>query len=311
VIRLADIARFDRGRGVVLALDWRAGVPPRELDLADADEVAGALADGLAADSAEAARLVCLGLALTARAWAGRPSDARRGAAIQAGERLRAAMPMPAGPALATALARADAALVAGEDAEAALLAYAGELAHSADRAAERCGRRAADLLDAGEAVLALPLGARALGWALQFAASQGSERRLYLPGDLAETVGARRLAQRAARLNVTIATVGAEPSVELAGVCLAEAVEVALDGGAALAPGAARAAEAAHGRMPLYALAPDGPGADREAPGMAADLVPPELISAIVTSRGLYRPAMIARHLGDGDTPLDVIPLR
>jgi methylthioribose-1-phosphate isomerase len=40
------------------------------------------------------------------------------------------------------------------------------------------------------------------------------------------------------------------------------------------------------------------------------SDVLPPELISAIITSRGIYRPEMIARYLGDGEAPLDVIPL-
>jgi methylthioribose-1-phosphate isomerase len=41
-----------------------------------------------------------------------------------------------------------------------------------------------------------------------------------------------------------------------------------------------------------------------------ASTTIPPSLISAIITNRGIYRPEMIARYLGDGDAPLDVIPL-
>ena len=40
-------------------------------------------------------------------------------------------------------------------------------------------------------------------------------------------------------------------------------------------------------------------------------DVTPPDLISAIVTSRGIYRPERVADHLRDGDAPIDVIPLR
>ena len=39
-------------------------------------------------------------------------------------------------------------------------------------------------------------------------------------------------------------------------------------------------------------------------------DVVQSELISAFVTDRGLYRPAMIGRYLDEGEAPLDVIPL-
>jgi methylthioribose-1-phosphate isomerase len=43
---------------------------------------------------------------------------------------------------------------------------------------------------------------------------------------------------------------------------------------------------------------------------GTGNSVVPPEQISAIITSRGIYRPEMVARYLGDGDAPVDVIPL-
>ena len=58
------------------------------------------------------------------------------------------------------------------------------------------------------------------------------------------------------------------------------------------------------------YVLGGDGPDPALDTVVAAHDVMPPELISAIITSRGIYRPEMIARYLGDGDAPLDVIPL-
>jgi methylthioribose-1-phosphate isomerase len=42
-----------------------------------------------------------------------------------------------------------------------------------------------------------------------------------------------------------------------------------------------------------------------------AFDVTPPDLVSAIITDRGMYRPAMIGRYHDDAsEAPLDVIPL-
>ena len=52
---------------------------------------------------------------------------------------------------------------------------------------------------------------------------------------------------------------------------------------------------------------APEGVGAYYP----AFDVTPPDLVSAIITSRGVYRSERIADHLRDGDAPLEVILLK
>jgi methylthioribose-1-phosphate isomerase len=313
--RVVDALSYDRDAGVARLLDQREW-PVRRAPLVcpDADAVAAALAG---VRGAPAALLAVYGLALAARAWRGRPTDAARSALIQAAERLRQARPdNPRLPGLlAGALARADAALLAGEDAEAALLAFAGDEMRRIDREAERCGRRAAGLLDAGDTLLldGVPGGAAAFllasapklrllvaaegtGDAVHEAvpADQGDGSRV---GDPAPHAPGRWFAQASDALAAGEAT-----------VYIATARRVALDGAVAVEPGVARRARLAAGHgVPCYLLAPGGPepGAP-DAVALAGEpaVLPPAAISAIVTSRGIYRPAMIARHLDDGDAP-------
>ncbi|MEN9935615.1 MAG: hypothetical protein RLZZ387_2194 [Chloroflexota bacterium] len=308
MIRLVDTVRYDRPGGAVTLLEWRGQGAPAHTALADEQGVADALARGASADADEAAYLAALGLALAARAWQGRPTDARRGALIQAAERLGATLPPAARTVLSRARAAADAAILAGRDAEEALLTLAQEYARLADRAAERCGRHAEGLLDDEDGILALPIGGRALLWTLRLAAGQGRRLRLSIPEELADTPGSRRLAARAGEIGVTLAEIAGGEALT---VCLAETGRAALDGGVELAPGALSLATAARQAMPLYAMAPEGPDpAAESSASLTGDAASPALISAVVTSRGTYRPAMLARYLDDGDAPLDVIPL-
>ena len=320
--RYADILRYDRERGVVLALDWRAY--PQEIEFVAYDQ-AEALA--LAIEQAmiggwAAGYLAGYGLALAARAWAGRPSDARRGAIIQAGERLRAARPTDYRLArlVEQGLARADAAILAGEDAEAAVAGLIDGEVRRADRVAERCGRIAAGLLDEGDHVLTHGFAGPALCWMLHVAlAEQHKPITLALAEPYSDDDNTRLIAGLAREIGVRFTPLD-EPALERAlaqetlTVFVAGAELIALDGSVVSSPGAARHAEIArrHG-LPRYILGYDGP--DPAMPTRAElpagyDLTPPELISAIITSRGIYRPEMIARYLGDGDAPLDVIPL-
>ena len=317
--RYADTVRYDAERGLALALDWRAY--PAETALvaySDAEAIAHAIGLG-AVRHAAAAYLAGYALALTAREWAARPSDARRGALIQASELLRRTGPDDTrlSRLLDQALARADAATLAGEDAEAALLGLVqGEISR-ADRMAERCGRIAAGLLDAGDHVLTHGCAGPALLWMLHVALAEQAkpitlavlaatvpDDDARLSTDLAHAIG----------LPVTLldsSTIGRAFPPAASTVFFAGAERIALDGGAAGGPDAARYAELArrHG-LPCYVLGGDGPDPTVDTFAAASDVMPPELISAIITSRGIYRPEMIARYLGDGDAPLDVIPL-
>jgi methylthioribose-1-phosphate isomerase len=312
--RYADIVRYDPERGRVLALDWRAYPAQTTLaEYAGAEAIAGAIEAGAARHGA-AAYLAGYGLVVAAREWAGRPSDARRGALIQAGEWLRRARPSDprAARLLEQGLARADAATLAGEDAEQALLRFVqGEITR-ADRVAERCGRIAAGLLDESDHVLTHGFAGPALLWMLHVAlAEQSKPVALSVLGAQADDDA--RLTVALAREVGLPATLLEEPKTGTAAatVFVAGAERIALDGGVAGAPGAARYAELARQQgLPRYVLGGDGPDPAVATFTATSDVLPPELISAIITSRGIYRPEMIARYLGDGDAPLDVIPL-
>src|SRR5688572_23749075 len=81
--RYADTLRYDRERGVVLVLDRR--VYPGETSFvacADVESLARAIDTTLLPGGRAAAYAAGYGLALAARAWSGRPTDAQRGAII-------------------------------------------------------------------------------------------------------------------------------------------------------------------------------------------------------------------------------------
>ncbi|GAB4214626.1 MAG: hypothetical protein OHK0022_53450 [Roseiflexaceae bacterium] len=298
--------RYDRDQGVLLLLD-AARLPDETawIACADAQQLAVLLAATDAFDGRWRAFAAGYGLALTARAWQGRPSDARRGAVILDAERLLQARPEPALRAfLRGALAHADRTLMGGQDTEAALVAFVDGAVQRGDRVAARCGRIAAELVDGGDRLLAHGAAGPALAELLREAQGQ---KQIALA--LTEAPGVRQLALCIDPAPALIPAGAAGPF----DVLLIAAERIALDGSVAVLAGAAALAQRARqDGVPCYVLGYDGPEADT--PDAAAldeaEVVPPELISAIVTHRGTYRPAMIARHLGDSDPPLDVIPL-
>ena len=316
IARYADSLRYDRERGVLLALDWAAYPDTRWAELGDAEAVARAIGSSAAAGW-PAPYLAGYGLALAARAWAGRPSDARRGMLIQAGEWLRRARPADRrlSAMVEQGLARADAALLAGADGEAAALSFVADAIGRADRVAERCGRIAAGLLDDGDRLLTYGFAGPALAWMLFHARErEGKRLQLYITHHAADATRDQLVARLASEIGVPVTMPDDLPNEQFSLlVCGAE--RIAIDGGVAGEPGLAPALDLARSRgIPRYVLGYDGP--DPAAPSGAdlaagqSDLVAPELISAIVPSRGISRPEMIARHLGDGDAPLDVISL-
>src|SRR5437870_993095 len=122
--RRGDTLRYDRERGVVLVLDRRRY--PREtifVECADVEAVARAIETMVVQGGPPLAYVAGYGLALAARAWRGRPSDAQRAAIIQAGERLRRTRPTADDlrQIVEQGLDRADAAILDGADAETAL----------------------------------------------------------------------------------------------------------------------------------------------------------------------------------------------
>lgn len=313
--RYADIVSYDQARGAARALDWRGGSPA---ELGDVSAVAEALEAALVGGWA-AAYLAGFGLALAARAWSARPSEARRGAVIQAAERLRSARPADRRLArmVVAALAQADAAILSGGDAEQALAGFVGAEIGRADRVAERCGRIAAGLLDDQDAVLVHGDAGPALAWMLAAAREEGKRPRLLV----SPAPGAELVTRLAAELGVPAVLLDeSTPQAVLAqnpGVCVVGAQAISLDGSVLVAAGGrALVALARASGLPRYALGYDGPepeahdGASLLSAAGAGEIVSAAEISAIVTTRGIYRPEMIARYLGDGEAPLDVIPL-
>jgi hypothetical protein len=155
-------------------------------------------------------------------------------------------------------------------------------------RAIDRCHRRAAELLAAGDLVLSdQPLPAALI-------AALDNDTRA------------------AVRWVTRLAGAPAESPT----LCLISARDASQDGSLVCDPEAARCAHAARvAGLPVYALLPPGPSPDLRTEvdlprSPDSTILPADMVSAIVTGRGTYRPAMLARHLSDGDAPLDVIPL-
>jgi methylthioribose-1-phosphate isomerase len=329
--RYADILRYDHARGIAAAIDWRSY--PTRRDFAEyptAETSAQAIAAAAVGSGPAAAYLAGYGLALAARAWADRPAETRRAAIIQAGEWLRRARPFDLRFAriVEEGLARADAAILAGGDAEATLLEYVDSAIKRADRVAERCGWLAAGLLDQGDHVLTHGFAGPALNWLLALAHGEDHKQlRLTITTPPAQPDTARLAAVLAAEIGVPVAC---HHDVESERIFINQTYDVmfigadrmAMDGGvAAPSASATYVALARQHSIPCYVLGYDGPDpscattshlSEDLAAGATANnaIVPPEQISAIITNRGIYRPEMIARYLGDGDTLLDVIPL-
>lgn len=201
------------------------------------------------------------------------------------------------------------------------------------DLVSERCGRHAAALLEPGDTILTHCFAGAALNWMLYTAFAEQhkpialvcNETRPYLQG-----------ARLAAASGVEIGVPTTVITDNMAGYCFARGMftryitaadRIALDGSAANKIGTYQYAVLAqrHG-VPFYVLGYDGPdpatatGADIPieernpdevlsyngvrvaAPGArgyypAFDVTPPELITAIVTERGVFAPGEIASY--------------
>lgn len=303
IARYADILRYDADLNQLFVLDLASPPVLRPLDLGDlgglralarADSLAGQIGAGYA-------------LAQAAHAWAGRPTDARRGQLIQAAEALGDLLPLAG--ALDALREKLDAALLAGQDAAAVALNWADALARRADRAARRCGGHAASLVLPDDRVLTWGLGGLPLLALLAALPAAQPWPLLLAAGAQAGAAGLLALAVAAGQPAQPLPDIAA---LEAAGATLAifPAIAVAEDGSAVCPAGAGAAI--AHARslaIPCYLLAPSGPDAAAFA-SASGDPISPAQIGAIVTDRGMYRPAMLSRYHGDAEAPLDVIPL-
>lgn len=319
--RLSSAFRYDASRGVIIALDL-AHYPhtTRFTEWASDQEVANALA----AQPQLHVAVGAYGLVLAAQAWRDRPSDSRRAAIIQAGARLRDARPGDARleRLIAAGLERANSAIMAGDDATAVLSEFADQQLQRAHRAVERCGRNAAELLDEHEQILTCGYAGPELDWMLYVAhVEQGRQLHLYAAESPGGVWGAAAAAHIAAMFGLP-ATTPDDPAIErlfeqeAITIVIIGADRVGLDGSVIAPAGTRRCAQFARQYgVPCYIL--DGDGADpslayaQDAASRAGWApVPAELINAIVTTRGIYRPERIGRATGGGAPPIDFIPL-
>lgn len=340
--RLSDIIRYDRHAGLIYALDWNS-YPNRISFISCGDNacLGAVITETLRYDSRVAACLSGYGLALTAHAWHGRPSDAGRAALIQACEQLRISYPgvHQIHHMVTQALAQADAAILAGADAEEALLHFVTTSIRQADKLAERCGRSAAELLAPDDHVFVCGYPGAAFVWMLSVAHQQDSSFQI----SAVEQLSLAHQDQLVARLCDQVAQPVALLQHDMletrlaqssASICLIGASAVQSDGSVVTAARALQCAKLARQHnVPLYVfgyegiipnqpgiqLSSDEPvfvppdGSKMSMPALAAfapQIIPAHLISAIITGRGIYRPERIADSLGDGLAPLDVIPL-
>lgn len=303
-----DLVRYDRSASALLIFDAQQAA---FLSIRSADSEVEPLRTLAAIEPLAHAFALAYTLVLQAREWRDRPTDARRGALIQMAERLKQSAVSPAAPALLDATVQAaDAAFVRGDDAEETIIRFVTERVRLADRAADRCGRHAINLIDSGDRV-------QTYGFAgPPFMALLGALPTFEQPVTLlvaGEQAGAALLAS-------TVEAAGYQTQFSSdadASLCIISAWALARDGSLVCASGTGPLVERMRQmNTPCYVLAPSGPHASAET---AAQLVPaigpidimqPDLVSAIVTDRGMYRPAMIERYLGESDAPPDVIPL-
>lgn len=328
--RRGNTLRYERDQGVVVVLDRRR-YPHETVFVSchTLDEVSDAITSMVVQGGPPLAYVAGYGLALVARQHQNWPTEQQRAALIQAGEQLRATRPTADDlhHVLDAAITMADAALVRGEPAEPVLVDFVDSQVARGDAVAEACGRYAAGLLHDGECILTHCFAGAALNWMLYVAyQEQGKQIALYANETRPYLQGARLTAHQAHEIGVDVTLL----TDNMAGFCLSRGMftayitaadRIALDGSIANKVGTYQYAvlAARHG-VPFYVLGYDGPdpatatgqdipieerdpsevlycGGVRSAPpGVRAyypafDVTPPDLVTAIVTERGVYAP--------------------
>ena len=336
--RRGDTLRYDSAHGVVEILDRRR-YPGEHVFVAcrHVEEVADAIIAMIVQGGPPLAYVGGYGLALAARGQRGRrPEDARQ--ALQAAcKRLLATRPTADDlhTILTGALATGDAALANGADAEHAIAEYVRGEVEAGDRVSEACGRGAAALLESGDTILTHCFAGAALNWMLYTASvEQRKQIRLFCNETRPYLQGGRLAAAAGVEIGVPTTVI----TDNMAGYCfnrrmftkyVTAADRIAMDGSAANKVGTYQYAvlAARHG-VPYYLLGYDGPDqgtptgdaipievrdpnevlyfkgtrvAAEGATGFypAFDVTPPELITAIVTDRGVWKPHAIAAYHG------------
>lgn len=192
-----------------------------------------------------------------------------------------------------------------------ALLQLLSKEIRTADRVAERCGRQANDLLLDGDQVLAYGPLAVAGNWLLH-TAHKVEHKPFTLHLHTSETPQVQRYTQAYARelgleLGETIDSIRPEQFA----LMLLHVPYLQHDGSALVMQGTVRLVQQARqASIPCYVLAFDGPQVPLPYLTPTYELLPAQLINAIITSRGMYRPSRIGDYHNDAEPPLDVISL-
>jgi methylthioribose-1-phosphate isomerase len=329
LVRRAGMAEWDDG--LVRILDRRA-LPLSEIyvECRTTAEVAKAIEEMVIQGAYSLAIAAGYGLALAGLSSPNDPGAIHSGAA-------RLISTRPTGLALQrlmnVCLQRADAAIVAGENPVDAIVATVDHAAATLARQGWKTGQRAAALLQDGTSILTHCFPDRSYVYLLMEAAKAGkklnvicSETRPYLQGARLTSLCAQQ-----AGFSATVISDGMGGFLMRRGdigAFVTAADRVCLDGTVCNKIGTYQYALAARAHdIPYYALRQSGPdtesageadievemrsgdallycGGERTAPhgvqGLypSFDITPPELVSAIVTDRGIYHPAKINTYV-------------
>jgi methylthioribose-1-phosphate isomerase len=342
--RRGDTLWYDREQGAVQVLDRRRYPRERMyVTCRTVEDVAHAIKAMIVQGGPPLAYVGGYGIALAARLNAGRGTTEMRAALAEAASHLAATRPTADDlrAVLDGALGAAEDALGRDESVEAAVANYVdGEVARG-DRSSEACGRAAAELLVDGDVVLTHCFAGAALNWMLYTAyVEQGKQIKLVCNETRPYLQGARLAAAAGIEIGVPTTVI----ADNMAGYCFSRGMftkyitaadRIAMDGAAANKVGTYQYAVLAqrHG-IPFFVLGYDGP--DPATPDGAAipielrdpsevlffngtrvaaegaegfypafDVTPPELITAIVTDRGIWAPAEIAQYHAELHEPL------
>lgn len=334
--RRGDTLYYDIDRGAVQVLDRRRYPQTTEyVACTNVEEVAHAIEAMIVQGGPPLAYVGGYGLAVAARNYKDWPADALRGALIEAGERLRRTRPTAddLNALIDQTLIVAERAIFAGANVEQTIATFVQAEVERGDRISEQCGRNAAALLRDGDTILTHCFAGAALNWMLYAAfAEQRKAITLFCNETRPYLQGARLAAASGVEIGVPTTVI----TDNMAGYCFSRGMfttyitaadRIALDGSAANKIGTYQYAVLAqrHG-VPFYVLGYDGPdphtatGADIPieernpdevlsfngvrvaAPGAlgyypAFDVTPPDLITAIVTDRGVFAPHEIQHY--------------
>lgn len=335
--RRGNTLGYDREAGTVWVLDRRR-YPHETVFVTctTLDEVATAITTMVVQGGPPLAYVAGYGLALVARQHHHWPTEQQRTVLIQATETLRHTRPTADDlhHLLNTALCVADHALMNGEDAEPTLADLIDTQVAQGDAVAEACGRHAAALLTDGEQILTHCFAGAALNWMLYIAfREQGKRIHLYANETRPYLQGARLTSHQAHEIGVDVTLL----TDSMAGFCFSRGMvsayitaadRIALDGSIANKVGTYQYAVLAHRHgVPFYVLGYDGPdpttpdgahipieernpdeilscaGTRTAPPGVGAyypafDVTPPDLVTAIITERGVFRPSDMATYV-------------